>query len=129
MPTQKFAEIVPVYALITIGPANTTTFVQSSPTIAQQHRFDHVLALSTAAVDKYVTLEVYVGVTEFKLGTVLVPAGAGSLAVPRIDVLAALLPASADGLVLPASTLLRAAVSATLGSGEAIILSCIGGYV
>lgn len=129
MPTNKFAETVPFYGVITIGPANTTTMVQSSPTAALQHRFDTIIASSTSVVDKYVTLEVYVGVTEFKLGSVNVPAGAGYLDIPAVNILAALFPTGFDGLVLPASALLRAAVHATLGAGEAVVLSLIGGYV
>lgn len=129
MPINRFAETYPVYANITMGPGNGTNAVQSSPGVGAPHRWDVVIAHSTAAADHDVLLDAYVGSVQFKLGTVKVPAGAGLTTVPAKEMLSALLATPNDGIVLPASSLLRATCAVTLAAGETLIIAMIGGTV
>jgi hypothetical protein len=129
MPLTRYAEVFPIYARAAITQASGTNPVQSTPECDYPHRFDLVLAHSSAAADRDVRLSAYVAAVDYYLGTVTVPAGSGFTTVPAVDLVAALIEPPNDGIVLPGGAVLRASLSSALGAGETLTLICAGGTV
>ncbi len=127
MPIGRFQETYPIYANISITSATGVNPVQSSPACAVPHRWDMLIAHSTAPIDHDLLLDCYVGSVQFKVGTVPIPAGAGLTTIPAVELLAALVTSPNDGLVFPASAVLRATLAVTLGAGETLTVACVGG--
>lgn len=127
MATTRFAENYPVYANISLVAASGTNAVSASPSVDTIHRWDTLLASSTAAAPHDLRLAVTIGTVTSYLGSVSIPAGAGFTTVPAVDILAHILPNPTDGLVMPGLGALKGQLAVTLGAGETITVACAGG--
>lgn len=127
MGLQTFDETAPVYALGSLTQFSGTN-AQTMYTTVHSERIDNIVATSTAAADHTVAISLLVAGGTFPLFEINVPASAGTLAVPPVDLLTAM-PATCPALILPLGAAIRARVLVALTGAETISLACLGGVL
>ena len=124
-----FDETYPYNLAAEILPANTTTLV---PIIGGQQaavRIDAILLASNAAAAHVVELLLTGGTVDGLVGSISIPAGSGYAAAPVVDLVPTIVPLSIGGLLLPANYGFGLRLAVTLGAGETITVTVIGGFV
>jgi hypothetical protein len=124
---QQFDERNPVQVGVGIVAANTTTDVAIISAAALDTRIDSVLATNTDTIPHVVGLRVGIGGGAYSLGTVSVPAGAGTGGAPTVDVLASGFPTTQVGFILKNGNTLSGHVEVTMVGGSYVHLVAIGG--
>lgn len=105
--------------------------LQSGANSNVPYRVDSIIACSTSIAAQILDVGIaFDGQTPgplFRIGSALIPAGAGDGTVPVVDVLLAVLPPGVVGLVLQAGQFIVSHLQATPGSGELVIVNWFGG--
>lgn len=127
MGIQQYDESAPLVGMAQIVNADGTGVVTLDTSTTARRRYDSILVTSTAVADHKLTIWTYVGAFGNKLGVVNIPAGAGSGAVPGVEVIAGLALGNVGAIVLPPVTDLKAKLEVTLGAGELMYITLLGG--
>jgi hypothetical protein len=90
-------------------------------------RVDQLIAISTSAASKNMSVDVKVGATYYTLSQVTIPASAGIGGVIAVDLLALLPTTVVGGIALPYGVTLEVAMTAALTGGDLVEVTAIGG--
>lgn len=120
-------EAVPRCDAVTFTSSDTTTTKAILAAGTNGTRIDGIIITSndTAAVN--LQCYAYNGTTDFYIGVVAVPIGAGYTTVARVDGLAVLAPAQTGALILPTGYSLRMACLATMTAAKTVTVTIQGG--
>jgi hypothetical protein len=124
-----YDEHTPYVSHLGLTIADTVVTATLCPASELPRRIDSILCLSTAAgvVTVYLTMEL--GGVVANLGRAPLPIGSGITTVPMVDLILLLAPATIGGLVIPSGWVMKVGMSATLGAGEQVQCTALGGYV
>jgi len=130
MPLQQFDERILVSNGLTLDDTTTTAtwhpILTSYPT--GDWRADVLQATNTDTIDHNLLISPDNG-SPFVAGQVLLPAGAGTGAVPPVDILAAILPAAYHYLLIPNADSIAVQLLEAISSGKMVHLFVMGGVV
>ena len=128
MALDSYAEIQSDLNLIQLSLTDITTPKAVIAIAAPPRRIDHIILSSTSASDHDVALYAHITNANYMVAVVSVPAGAGTSAVPPVDLVAAL-PGAFGGLAVSASVGLYIGCLVALSGAEVINAVAIGGYL
>lgn len=129
MGLQIFDERVTEIGTINILAANTTVAVASSNSTGVSRRYDAVIVENTDTIDHTVEVIITANALDCVLGQVNVPTLAGTLAVPAVDLAAALAPASFGAFILANGSTFKLRVLVAVTSTFHVRALCIGGQI
>lgn len=115
-----------VQACIFLDTDTTSPKTIGGPWIAFA-RIDAIRITSTSLQDHTLALHMYDLTNDYPIGEVVVPAGAGSGAVPPVDVASPPLVEALGGIVVSVAMFLRGHLKVALDTGEAITVVAFGG--
>lgn len=119
-----FNEINAIVEQFNFTSADTSNSKSVTTSRTQQARIDSMVVTNTDTIAHVVNVfSKTAGGVENLLGSVSVPAGAGTLGTPGVDVLAGSLPATQSGLLIPALTFVSAGMAVTIGTGHVWVTS------
>jgi hypothetical protein len=108
-------------------PAAGTGAVTLIPAQVGDVRVDTILVSNRDGIAHVIIVQVAVGAVYTIIGTVSVPAGAGTAGTPSVDILAAVLPATQVGLVLPGGDILRISMAVAIVATFDVSVTAFGG--
>ena len=130
MPLQSFDEYAPINYLTEWDSSTATAAYQTVANgAAIRVRIDSFLATNDDAVNHVIDFAINHDATDFYVGAVSVPAGAGNAGTPPYDVGAALFAAATPYWRLNENEQLRASLAVALGAGSHIRLIGSAGQV
>lgn len=129
MGLSTFEERVPFYQATAFTSADTTVAKQAAKLTTSPVRIDSILATNTDTIPHVIRLTLVVSSVNYLIGSVSVPAGAGTLGTPSVDALAGSLPVTQAGIVLDPLNSINAAMEVAVAATFAVTLVALGGSV
>lgn len=128
MPLQQFDERIMDVLALALDSTYTPGSKQTIPTNnSYDERIDVLQAVNTDTVAHELSIWLDNAPTAHGIGSVTLPAGAGTGAIPAVDVFAALLPASFHYLYIQSGGAFYASVAEAISSGKNVYVWGLGG--
>ena len=128
MGLDTFNETIPLVVNVQIALADGVTPKTILTTPAAIGRVDRIYLTSTAAAPHDVALYSHSGTANYIIAVVSVPAGAGTSAIPPVDLITAMV-GSPGGIAILTPQSLYMGVLVTLSGAEVINAVVLGGYL
>jgi len=126
MPNNQFSETKPLQNFLQIVNANGTTVLQLTTQTDRSQRWDTILLTNTDTIAHVVRLFTHIATTQVLLGSVSVPAGAGTLGAAPVELLAAVFPATTQGCVLVQGNYLMISVEVAVVATFSVFVGAFG---
>jgi hypothetical protein len=127
VPNNIFSEIKPLQNFLQVVNANGTTVIQLTTVTDRSQRWDTILLTNTDTIAHVVRLYVHIATTQVLLGSVSVPAGAGTLGAAPVELLSALFPSAGQGCVLAQGNYLMLNVEVAVVATFSLYVAAFGG--
>jgi hypothetical protein len=127
VPNNIFSELKPLQNFLQIINANGTTVIQLTTTTDRSQRWDTILLTNTDTIAHVVRLFTHIATTQVLLGSISVPAGAGTLGAPPVELLAALFASTGQGCVLNQGNYLMISVEVAVVATFSLFVAAFGG--
>jgi hypothetical protein len=125
--TSQFDESFGVVVATPFVAANTTTHLSVWNQKPYEARIDSMVASNTDGIVHVLSLYINQGGPDMLIGSVTVPAGAGTLGTPPFDILAALGASVATGLYNDPTTDYLMALSVSMVAASQLVVLALGG--
>jgi hypothetical protein len=110
MPNNIFAEIKPLTAFLSFVNADGLTVKNLTQATSRSQRWDTILVANTDTIAHVVRVYAHKSTTMTLIGSVNVPAGAGTAGVAAVELIAALFPTGSQGAAIEQSDYLQMSV-------------------
>lgn len=128
MGIQQFDESTALLAQYQFTNGDGTTVIALLQNLQSPARCDQLAAVNADSIDHTVTVSITWFSSPVPIGSVLVPAGAGLLGVPPVNLLAPILFAPQAGIVIPIQGQLNVNMDVAVTGSNPVSVVALGGY-
>jgi hypothetical protein len=129
MGIQTFDEILPSLLGVTFVNADGVTIKVVAGNSLQRLRCDGLIATNTDTIAHVARLYLNLAAVNYLLGSVSIPAGAGTLGAPGIDLIAGALPAAVSTIVLGPGQFLTLSMEVAVVATFTVAVAALGGQL
>jgi hypothetical protein len=129
MGVQQYDENSGLIVQYGFAAADGTGLVQLLSNLQVAARADQITAINGDSIDHHAQVVLTSGGTPFALGSVTVPAGAGYLGVPNVDLLTPLLRSPQVGVVIPYDMDLGVQLEEAVTGSNVVAVTVLGGWL
>lgn len=129
MGTSQYDEKLPyswTVRFVNGGATSSTLITAGTQSTA---RVDDLIAVSTCTADRTLDVQLIRSSIPYSYGKVLLPAGAGSVAVPAVNVMDSIRPTAGGGITPAGGDTLAIAIDSAPGAGENVTVVAQGGLL